>query len=68
MNGKKRYFYYNAMEDDWQEQVCPQDDLEYRLKGLKMDDGRFSYVYLPLSWSVELLPNRTVELVLHLLQ
>lgn len=66
MNGKKRCFYYNAIEDDWQqEQVCPQDDLEYRLKGLKMDDWRFSYVYLPLSWSVELLPNRTVELALH---
>lgn len=65
MNGKKRYFYYNAMEDDWQEQVCPQDDLTYRLKELRIDDERFSYVYLPLSWSVELLPNRTVELALH---
>ena len=66
MEGKKRYFYYNAMEDDWQEQVCPQDDLAYRLQELRIADERFAYVYLPLSWSVELLPNRTVELALHI--
>lgn len=66
MEDKKRYFYYNAVEDTWQEASCVQDDSAYRLKGLKVDDGRFSYAYLPLSWSVEVLPTKTVELVLHI--
>ena len=65
MEFKKRYFYYNAIEDVWQEERCSQDNLEYRLRDLRIDDWRFSYVYLPLSWSVDLLPNRVVELVLH---
>lgn len=65
MKFKKRFFYYNAIEDVWQEERCSQDNLEYRLREMRIDDWRFSYVYLPLSWSVDLLPNRVVELVLH---
>lgn len=65
MDAKKRCFYYNAIEDDWQEEPCIPGALADRLKELRIDDQRFSYIYLPLRWSVEMLPDRTVELVLH---
>ena len=66
MNLMKKYFYYNARDDIWQEENCEEDDIELRLKHIRIDDERFSYVYLPIYWSVELLPSRVVELVLYI--
>jgi len=61
----KTLFYYNAHEDIWQNNPCLQDSIEFRLNQLRIHDTRFSYVYLPMIWSVELLPNRIVEVILH---
>ena len=64
-NYMKELFYYNAIEDVWQNNICQQDNVEYRLNQLKIYDERFSYVYLPMIWSVELLPDRIIELILY---
>jgi len=61
----KRLFYYNAVDDVWQEEVCDQDNIEYRLEQLRFYDRSKSYVYLPMIWTVEVLPDNVVELILH---
>ena len=65
MNASKRVFYYNYIDDVWKESICTQNNVEYRLKRLNICDNNYSTVYLPMVWSVELLPNRVVELILY---
>ena len=52
MNMAKIVYYYNPVDDVWQDTICPQDDLEYRLSKIKIYDKRFSYVYLNLFFTL----------------
>ncbi len=64
MDKNKREFYYNAIDDIWQELPCSQNNIEYRLRQLEITDSNYSFVYLPMTWSVERLSNRIIELIL----
>ena len=62
MCNNKKLFYYNSMEDIWQESNYSEDNIEYRLRQIRLNNEYYHYVYLPLVWSVELRPDRIVEL------
>lgn len=67
MDNVKKCFYYNYIEDIWQDTSChnDDDDIEKRLRNLNISDSKFSYVYLPINWSIELIEKNILELILH---